>query len=79
MSDEARYEVRFSNDEVEVVDSLWAAHHLIARRAAFADDPLRPRGVFPARISKLGSQFFGGRVFVGEIASARELSPDSAP
>jgi hypothetical protein len=78
VADDVRYEVRFDDGEVEVADSLWAAHHLIARRAAFADDPLRPHGVFPVRISKLGKQFFGGRVFVSEVGSAAELSSDSA-
>jgi hypothetical protein len=77
VGEELQYEVRFSNGEVEVADSLWAAHHLIARRAAFAEDPLRPRDVFPARISKLGKQFFGGRAFVSELMSVRELTPDS--
>ena len=77
MADETRYEVRLANGEVEVADSIWGAHHAIARRAAFDSDPLNPRNVLPARISKLGKQYFGGRTFVEEIRSVRELSPDA--
>ena len=76
MSDETTYEVQLANGDRETADSLWAAHHVIARRAAFDDDPLRPRNVLPARIYKLGNQFFGGRVFAEEILSVNELSPN---
>jgi hypothetical protein len=72
--DAEQYEVRLANGEVEVADSLWGAHHAIARRAAFDADPLKPRNVLPARISKLGKQYFGGRVFVEEILTVKELS-----
>jgi hypothetical protein len=71
-----RYEVQLANGDREITDSLWAAHHVIARRAAFDADPLRPRNVLPARIYKLGKQYFGGRVFAEEILSVRELSPE---
>jgi hypothetical protein len=74
LAEDERYEVRLANGEVEIADSLWGAHHAIARRAAFDADPLKPRNVLPARISKLGKQFFGGRVFVEEILSVKELS-----
>jgi hypothetical protein len=77
VADDAQYEVRLANGEVEVADSLWGAHHAIARRAAFEVDPLDPRNVLPARISKLGRQYFGGRAFVEEIRSVAELSSDS--
>jgi hypothetical protein len=73
---EERFEVRLANGETEVASSLWAAHHVIARRAAFDADPLRPANVLPARISRLGPQFFGGRTFVEEIRTVRELSPE---
>jgi hypothetical protein len=76
VTDDARYEVRLANGEVEVAESLWGAHHAIARRAAFDADPLDPRNVLPARISKLGRQYFGGRTFVEEIRSVSELAPD---
>jgi hypothetical protein len=75
MSDETRYEVQLANGERETVDSLWAANHAIARRAAFDADPLRPRNVLPARIYKLGKQYSGGRVFAEEILSVRDLNP----
>jgi len=66
--------VQLANGDREIVDSLWAAHHAIARRAAFDADPLRPRNVLPARIYRLGKQYFGGRVFAEEILSVSELS-----
>jgi hypothetical protein len=69
------YEVKFANGETEIADSLWGAHHAIARRAAFDMDPLRPTNVLPARIFKLGPQFFGGRTFAEEILSVGELTP----
>ena len=75
MSEESRYEVEFPNGEREAADALWGAHHAIARRAAFDIDPLKPRNVLPARIYKLGRQYFGGRVFAEEIRSVSELSP----
>ena len=74
MQDVTQYEVQFANGDHEIADSLWAAHHAIARRAAFDADPLRPRNVLPARIYKLGRQYFGGRVFAEEILSVSELS-----
>jgi len=74
MTDQTRFEIRLANGEVEVVDSLWAARHVIARRAAFDDDPLDPRNVLPAQISKLDKKFFGGRVFVELISTMAELS-----
>jgi hypothetical protein len=74
MADDIRFEVSLANGETETADSLWAAYHVIARRAAFDADPLKPRNVLPARISKLGKQFFGGRVFVEEILTVGELS-----
>ena len=74
MCEGTRYEVQLANGDREIADSLWAAHHVIARRAAFDADPLRPRNVLPARIYKLGKQYFGGRVFVEEILTVVELS-----
>ena len=73
--DDVRYEVKLANGEVEIADSLWGARHVLARRVAFAPDPTRPANVLPATISKLGKQFFGGRVFVETISTAAELSP----
>jgi hypothetical protein len=75
VADEERYEVRLANGETEHADSLWGARHVIARRAAFDTDPLRPANVLPARIYKLGRQFFGGRTFAEEIRTVGELSP----
>jgi hypothetical protein len=69
------YEVELASGEKEIADTLWGAHHVIARRAAFDADPLKPRNVLPARIYKLGKQYFGGRVFAHEIRSVDELSP----
>ena len=75
MADEdVRYEVKLANGDVEIADSLWGARHLVSQRVAFAPDPTRPSGVLPVTISKLGKQFFGGRVFVETIATAAELS-----
>jgi hypothetical protein len=71
---DVRYEVKLANGEVEIADSLWGARHLVAQRVAFAPDPTRPTSVLPVTISKLGKQFFGGRVFVETIATAAELS-----
>lgn len=79
MPEDARYEVRFPNGDRETADSRWGAHHLIARRAAFDSDPLRPVNVLPARIFKLGKQYFGGSVFAEEILNVNELSPMPAP
>ena len=73
--EKTRYEVKLANGETEIADSLWGAHHAIARRAAFDRDPLRPTNVLPARIYKLGPQFFGGRTFAEEIVSVSELTP----
>ena len=77
MSDETQYEVQLANGERETADSLWGAHHVIARRAAFDKDPLRPVNVLPARIFKVGKQYFGGRVFAEEIRSLSELNSPS--
>ena len=74
MSDEIRYEARLANGDVEVADSLWGAHHHIARRVAFDTDPLNPRNVLPAEIWKTGPNLFGGRAFVENILSPTELS-----
>ncbi len=79
MDDDTRYEVRFPNGRREIADSLWGAHHLVARRAAFDTDPLRPTNVLPARIFRLGPQYFGGSVFAEEILSVSELSPTPPP
>jgi hypothetical protein len=77
VADEIRYEVRLANGEVEVADSLWGARHVIARRASFARDPLRPTDVLPATIYALGEKYFGGRSFVDEFRTVSELSPES--
>jgi hypothetical protein len=69
-----RYEVKLANGDVELADSLWGARHIVAQRAAFAPDPLRPTTVLPATISKLGKQYFGGRTFVEQLTSVSELS-----
>jgi hypothetical protein len=77
--DEPTYEVKLANGEVETAESLWAARHVLARRAAFSADPLRPTDVLPATISALGRQYFGGRVLVETISSVAELSPEAEP
>jgi hypothetical protein len=74
MADETQFEVRFANGEIEVADSLWGARHIIARGAAFDDDPLNPHNVLPAQISKLDKSLFGGRAFVERIHTVAELS-----
>jgi hypothetical protein len=74
--DAIQYEVKLANGDVEVADSLWGARHIVARRAAFAPDPVRPTTVLPATISKLGKQFFGGRAFVERIEAVSELSTE---
>jgi hypothetical protein len=74
MAGETRFEVRLANGEVEVADSLWGARHVVARRAAFDDDPLNPRNVLPPQISKLDKSLFGGRAFVEQILTVAELS-----
>lgn len=74
MADEAQFEVRLANGELETAASLWGARHIIARRAAFDEDPLNPRNVLPAEISKTGKNLFGGRVFVERIYTVAELS-----
>jgi hypothetical protein len=76
MADAAQFEVRLANGEVETAESLWGARHIIARRAAFDDDPLNPRNVLPAEISKTGKNLFGGRVFVETISTVAELSTE---
>ena len=72
--DDVRYEVKLANGDVEIADSLWAARHVLAQRVAFAPDPTRPSSVLPATVSRLGTQYFGGRVFVETITTAAELS-----
>ena len=76
MTNDEEYEVRLANGEVESAASLWGAHHIIARRAAFDTDPINPSNVLPARIFKLSKTSFGGRTFVAEIRSVAELSPE---
>jgi hypothetical protein len=68
------FEVKLANGDVETADSLWGARHVVARRAAFAADPLRPVDVLPAEIWKVGANVFGGRVYVEKIWTAAELS-----
>jgi hypothetical protein len=68
------FEVRLANGEREAADSLWGARHVIARRAAFDEDPLRPVNVLPAEIWKIGANLFGGGVYVETISTAAELS-----
>ena len=68
------YEVKLANGETEAADSLWGARHVVARRAAFDANPLRPVNVLPAEIWKVGANVFGGRVFVETIGSVAELS-----
>lgn len=75
MSTDPGFQVRFSDGEVETVDSLWGARHAVARRVAFDTDPLRPRNALPAEIYRLDARVFGGRVFVERIDSAADLSP----
>ena len=72
--DQISFEVRLANGEIESADSLWAARHILARRAAFDADPLRPVNVLPAEIWKVGANVFGGRVYVETINTAAELS-----
>jgi hypothetical protein len=74
VDDEVRYEVKLANGDVELADSLWGARHIVAQRAAFAPDPLRPTSVLPATISALGRKYFGGRAFVEQLTSVSELS-----
>jgi hypothetical protein len=76
MPDDTRFEVQLADGTRETSDSLWGAHHVIARRAAFDVNPLNPTNVLPAKIWKLGAQYFGGRTFLEEIRSVSELSPD---
>jgi hypothetical protein len=68
------FEVKLANGETESAETLWGARHVIARRAAFDTDPLRPANVLPAEIWKTGANVFGGRVFVETIQSVSELS-----
>ena len=74
VGDAEGYEVRFANGDTEVADSLWGARHALASRVAFAADPAHPRDVLPARIYRLGPQFFGGRTFAEEILTVSELA-----
>jgi hypothetical protein len=76
MAAEEAFEVRYADGEVEVAESLWGARHLVARRVAFADDPVDPRRVLPAEIAKTGRHLFGGRVFVERILTTADLSPE---
>jgi hypothetical protein len=71
---EIQYEARLANGESERAESLWGARHVVARRIAFASDPLDPRDVLPAEIWKLDRSVFGGRVFVEQIASPTDLT-----
>ncbi|HEY3921771.1 MAG TPA: hypothetical protein VGL76_06625 [Gaiellaceae bacterium] len=68
------FEVRLANGEKEAADSLWGARHILARRAAFDTDPLRPVNVLPAEIWKLDPTKFGGRVYVETVNTASELT-----
>ena len=68
------FEVRLANGERETADSLWGARHVIARRAAFDRDPLRPVNVLPAEIWKLDPAKFGGRAYVETIGTSAELT-----
>ena len=77
MGDDERFEVRLANGDVEAADSLWGARHIVARRVAFDDDPLDPRNVLPAEISRTGPNLFGGRVFVELISTVTELSTNA--
>jgi hypothetical protein len=47
MSEGVSFEVRLANGDKEVADSLWGARHVVARRAAFDKDPLRPVNALP--------------------------------
>ena len=71
---DAGFEVRLPNGDREVADSLWGARHVVARRAAFDKDPLRPVNVLPAEIWKLDPTKFGGRAYVETITTTAELS-----
>ena len=73
MSDAPRYEVRLRDGQTEIADSLWGARHVVARRAAFDEDPTRPVNVLPAEIWKLDPATFGGRTFVETINTVAEL------
>ncbi len=74
MSEGVRFEVRLANGDKEVADSLWGARHVVARRAAFDDDPLRPVNVLPAEIWKLDPTRFGGRSYIETINAVAELT-----
>ena len=69
-----RFEVKLANGEVESAETLWGARHVIARRAAFDTNPLRPTNVLPAEIWKTGGGGFGGRSFVETVETVGELS-----
>jgi hypothetical protein len=69
-----QFEARLANGESEVAESLWGARHIIARRVAFANDPLNPYNVLPAEIWQTDRNLFGGRAFVEKIFTAAELS-----
>ena len=74
MAAKVGFEVRLANGEKDVADSLWGARHILARRAAFDTDPLRPVNVLPAEIWKLDPSKFGGRVYVETVSAVSELS-----
>jgi hypothetical protein len=78
VGDAERYEVQLASGETEVADSLWGARHVVARRVAFASDPADPAEILPARIYRLGRQYFGGRTFAEEIRTANELTAVSS-
>jgi hypothetical protein len=67
------FEVGLANGDIETAGSLWGARHAIARRAAFAKNPLDPFDILPAKIYKKGSGF-GGRMYVETIYNVAELS-----
>jgi hypothetical protein len=74
MAPKVGFEVRLANGEKDVADSLWGARHILARRAAFDKDPLRPVNILPAEIWKLDPAKFGGRSYVETINTAAELT-----
>ncbi|HEY4348814.1 MAG TPA: hypothetical protein VGM80_14615 [Gaiellaceae bacterium] len=74
MGAEATFQVCLASGARELGESLWAARHIVARRVAFANDPLSPREVLPAEIWQLDPKVFGGRVYVETIHTASELT-----
>ena len=74
VSEPTSFAVRYADGSVEQADSLWGARHLIARRVAFAANPVDPRDVLPAQIFEQGRHLFGGRVVIERIETAAELT-----